>query len=159
MRKSRNTPFHPPNQPPTLHIAHAQPTLFRYGRRETVSIALLPCCERARSVMITSFFQPTSKKVRPVASADGPDCPPEKRERDGEDAESNKRAKTTDESSTSSSPSSSSPSNNNTPEVQELLSLLDDSHDGDEKTWRDVLGKCFSSPSFAKLASFVSKER
>jgi hypothetical protein len=101
--------------------------------------------------MITSFFQPKSTKVLPVASTDSPVCPPDKRERDGENVESNKRTKVADESSSTTSET--------IPEVQELLSLFDDEHESDEKTWRDVLEKCLSSPSFAKLASFVSKER
>jgi hypothetical protein len=104
--------------------------------------------------MITSFFKPNSQKVRPVSSSGstgGGPSEPNKRELEEDtkkETASNKRSKL-GESSTSKAVNS---------EAQELLTYLD-RHESDETTWREVLEKHFSSPSFERLAKFVSQQR
>jgi hypothetical protein len=106
--------------------------------------------------MITSFFKPNnnSQKVRPVSSrgSTGP-SEPNKRDLDEDtkkEKESNKRSKLGDSSTSKTIVNS---------EAQELLTYLD-RHESDETTtWMEVLEKHFSSPSFERLAKFVSQQR
>ena len=117
--------------------------------------------------MITSFFQvkKSSKKVKPEDDKKnkGPDCPSSssattKRKQYGDEDDeqhdrSEKRIKINDGSTSTSS-------SFKNPQVAELFALLDSHDDGEAtKTWRDVMMKSFQSPSFEKLALFVSKER
>jgi hypothetical protein len=94
--------------------------------------------------MITSFFKPNSKKVKPVATTLSS---AEKRERgtksNGDEIPLAKRLKPSEPSE----------------EVQEILSALDCLKNSTNKTWYDVIEKHASSHSFKQLAKFVSKER
>eukprot|EP00980_Cylindrotheca_fusiformis_P005892 scaffold1242_cov123-Cylindrotheca_fusiformis.AAC.1 len=99
------------------------------------------------TIMITTFFKPSSQKVKPVASDDVSDRNTTvKRERGkcDEEASESKRRKL-----------SKSVTNQ---EVEDILSNLD-RHESDGKTWYDVLEKHASSISFSTLAKFVAEER
>jgi hypothetical protein len=106
--------------------------------------------------MISSFFKPKSQKLKPVSSGPaGPDedASPTKRPRDGvgnEEEVSNKRSKSAE------TDSKKVISDDET--TQELLSYLD-CHESNETTWKEVMQKHFSSPSFQRLAKFVSQQR
>lgn len=107
--------------------------------------------------MITAFFKPKSaKKVTPAPSSSNSSSSsmPNKRalENGAETESSNKRSK-----------QSSNERDNGVSPVQELLSYLHapEKSDDDESTvaWTDVLSKHFSTPSFERLAKFVSAQR
>ena len=96
--------------------------------------------------MITSFFKPKSqKKVQPLQVPSA--MATSKRTLDTVEAEgpANKRIKKEGDDSRSE-------------EVQALLSYLE-THQEQDCTWKEVLQKHFKTPSFDRLAKFVSKQR
>ena len=108
--------------------------------------------------MITNFFKPkSSKKITPEPSNNSSTSSRMAKKRTWNDDEpqtqsSSKRSKESMDQDIDNSP------------VQELLSYLktpekksDD--DTPDNTWTEVLGKHFSSPSFERLANFVSAQR
>ena len=93
--------------------------------------------------MITSFFKPKSQKVKPTL-ANKPAIPDSgskrQRDRDGNE-EPPKKLKTA------------------SPETEKLLSYLDSGDDKNAMTWKGAMQKCFATPSFERLATFVSQQR